>query len=113
MCDVLLPPDVNPIAVKYISYRTISYHAIITLETAALDTLNKQSVLYENLTSLPFCWGTRWRSWLRHCATSRKVACSIPDGVLEIFIDNSSDRTMALGFTQPLIEMSSRNISWR
>jgi len=20
-------------------------------------------------------WGTRWRSWLRHWATSRKVAC--------------------------------------
>ena len=24
--------------------------------------------------------GTRWRSWMRHCATSRKVAGSIPDG---------------------------------
>jgi len=23
-------------------------------------------------------WGTRWRSWLRNCATSRKVAGSIP-----------------------------------
>ena len=21
-----------------------------------------------------------WRSWLRHCATSREVPCSIPDG---------------------------------
>ena len=30
-------------------------------------------------------WGTRWRSWLRHCATNRKVACSIPDGVSGIF----------------------------
>ena len=30
---------------------------------------------------------TRWRSWLRHCATSRKVASSIPDGVIGIFID--------------------------
>ena len=30
---------------------------------------------------------TRWRSWLRHCPTSRKVAGSIPDGVsLEFFI---------------------------
>ena len=29
--------------------------------------------------------GTRWRSWLRHCATSRKVASSIPDGVIGIF----------------------------
>ena len=30
-------------------------------------------------------WGTRWRSWLRHCATSHKVAGSIPDGVIGIF----------------------------
>jgi len=28
---------------------------------------------------------TRWRSWFRHCATSRKVAASIPDGVIKIF----------------------------
>ena len=28
---------------------------------------------------------TRWRSWLRHCATSRKVAGSIPHGVIGIF----------------------------
>jgi hypothetical protein len=26
-------------------------------------------------------WGTRWRSWLRHCATNRNVAGSIPDGL--------------------------------
>ena len=26
--------------------------------------------------------GTRWRSWLRHCATSRKGAGSIPDCVI-------------------------------
>jgi hypothetical protein len=29
--------------------------------------------------------GTRWCSWLRHCATNRKVAGSIPNGVTEIF----------------------------
>ena len=28
---------------------------------------------------------TRWRSWLRHCATSRNVAGSIPDGVTGTF----------------------------
>jgi hypothetical protein len=28
---------------------------------------------------------TWWRSWLRHCATSRKVAGSIPGGVIGIF----------------------------
>ena len=57
--------------------------------------------------------GTRRRSWLRHCATSRKVAGSIPDSVIGIFHShNPSGRTMALGSTQPLAEMSTRNVSW-
>jgi len=30
--------------------------------------------------------GTRWRSWLRHCATSRKVAGSISDILIGIFL---------------------------
>ena len=29
--------------------------------------------------------GAQWHSWLRHCATSREVAGSIPDGVIGIF----------------------------
>ena len=50
---------------------------------------------------------------MRHCATSRKVAGSIPDGFNGIFHwHNPSGRTMALGSTQPLTEMSTRNISW-
>ena len=61
----------------------------------------------------PYTGATLWRSWLRHCAASRKVAGSIPDGVIEIFHwHNLSGRTMALGLTQPLTEMSTRNISW-
>jgi hypothetical protein len=32
-----------------------------------------------------FAWSTRWRSWLRHCATSQMVASSIPNGVIGIF----------------------------
>jgi hypothetical protein len=37
---------------------------------------------------------------------------SIPDGVIGIFHwHNTSDRTMAMGLTQPLAEMSTRNIS--
>jgi len=57
--------------------------------------------------------GTRWCSWLRHCTTSRKVTDSIPDCVIGIFHwHNPSDHAMALGLTQPLIEMSTRNISW-
>ena len=31
--------------------------------------------------------GTQWSSWLRHCATRRKVAGSIPGGVIGIFVD--------------------------
>jgi hypothetical protein len=57
--------------------------------------------------------GTRWRSWLRHCAASRKVAGSMPGGVIGIFHwHNPSGRTMALGLTQLLKGMSTRNISW-
>ena len=58
-------------------------------------------------------WGTRLRSWLRHCGTSRKVAGSIPVGVTGTFHwNNPSCRAIAQGSTQPLIEMNTRNISW-
>jgi hypothetical protein len=50
------------------------------------------------------------RSWLRHYATSRKVAGSIPNKVTGFFNwPNTSTSTMALGSTQPLTEMSTRN----
>jgi len=56
--------------------------------------------------------GTAVAQWLRCCATNRKVAGSIPDGVIGIFYwHNPSDRTMALGSTQPLTEMSTRSIA--
>ena len=56
--------------------------------------------------------GTRWRSWMKHCATSRKVTGSIPDGVTGIFHwRNPSGCSMTMGLTQPLTEMSTRNIS--
>ena len=46
-------------------------------------------------------------------AISRKVAGSVPDGVIGIFYGhNPSGRTVALGSTQPPTEMSTRNISW-
>jgi hypothetical protein len=60
-----------------------------------------------------FNWGTLWRSWLGYWATNRKVAGSIPDGVNGIFQWlNPSGRIVALGSTQPLTEMSTRNPSW-
>ena len=47
------------------------------------------------------------------CYKYRKVAGSIPAGVIEIFRwHKPSDRTMVLGSTQPLTEISTRSISW-
>jgi hypothetical protein len=55
--------------------------------------------------------GTRYRSWLRHYATNRKVVGSIPDEVIGFFNwPNPSSSTMTLGSSQLLTEMSSRNL---
>jgi hypothetical protein len=49
-----------------------------------------------------------------HFTTSRKVAGSIPVGVIGIFhLHNLSGRTLALSSTQGLTKMSTRYISWR
>jgi hypothetical protein len=51
------------------------------------------------------------RSWLRHYATSRKVVGSSNDEVDFFFsLPNPSSRVMALGSTQSLTEMSTRNL---
>jgi hypothetical protein len=43
--------------------------------------------------------------------TSRKVTGSIPDEIIGFFnLHNLSSRTVALGSTQPLTEMSTRNL---
>ena len=66
-----------------------------------------------NLICYAWILGTAVAQWLKCCATNRKVAGSIPDGVTGIFHwHNPSDRTMALGSTQSLTEMSTRIISW-
>jgi hypothetical protein len=55
-------------------------------------------------------WDTRQRSWLRHSATSWKVAVFFSDAVNASFnLPNPSSSTMALGSTQPLTEMSASN----
>jgi hypothetical protein len=60
-----------------------------------------------------YIYVTAVAQWLRYCATNHKVAGLIPDDVTEFFIDiNPSDRTMALGSTQPRTEMSTGSISW-
>jgi len=50
-------------------------------------------------------WGTALQA--------RRSRVRFPDGVIGIFHwHNPSGRTMALGLTLPLREMSTRNISW-
>ena len=49
------------------------------------------------------CGDRRWRNWLRHCATIRKVVGSIPSSIIGIFHWHTlSCRTMAMGSTPPL-----------
>lgn len=51
---------------------------------------------------------------LRHCSASRKVAGSIVDEThCDFSLLNPSGRTMALGPTQSLTEISTRDILWR
>jgi hypothetical protein len=55
--------------------------------------------------------GMRYRSWLRQYSTSQKVAGSIPDEVSGLFNWlNPSSRIVAPESTQPLTEMSTRNL---
>ena len=64
-----------------------------------------------NFCFLPSSLGPGVAQWLRRCATSRKVPGSIRGGVTGFFSDIfPSDRTMALGSTQSLVKMSTRNV---
>jgi len=55
-----------------------------------------------------------WHSWLIHCTASQKVTGSVPDRVVRIFRwPNPLGCNMAQGSTQPLTEMSTRDVFWR
>ena len=81
----------------------LKFYRTWTLSTHSLVSYNNIYYIKE--------WGTRWRSWLRHCATNEKVTGSISVGVI-FHWHNPSGRTLALVLTQPLTEVSTRNISW-
>jgi hypothetical protein len=58
--------------------------------------------------------GTRWRSWLKHFATNRKVTGWIPEGIIGLFYSlKPSGCTIALGSTHRLTEMNTRGIFWK
>ena len=46
-----------------------------------------------NIPGTNFCWGAAVARWLRCCATNRKVAVSIPAGIIGFFIDLKSFRS--------------------
>jgi hypothetical protein len=74
------------------------YCLLLSAKQNVLTIAKKVEVTWESGSR---CW---WRSWLRHCATSRKIATSIPDDVTAIFYwHNPSGRTTALGSTQPFL----------
>jgi hypothetical protein len=61
------------------SITTVEFITVITFVAETSEYVDK---MWINLCKL---WSTRWRSWLRHYATNRKVAGSISDGVIGIF----------------------------
>jgi hypothetical protein len=79
--------------------------------TAHLQTFRVTPVYRGTSISVMYLTGTRKRIWLRHYATSREVAGSIPVVIAFFNSLNTSSRIMALGPTQPLTEMSTRNLS--
>jgi len=63
--------------------------------------------------SLIYKLGDRGSTVVKVLGYKWEGAGSIPDGVIGTFHwHNPSDRTMALGSTQPVTEMSTRSISW-
>jgi hypothetical protein len=70
----------------------------------SMDVLSWHATIY-----IYIYWGTRYHSWLRHYATRREG--SILEEVDFYNWLNPSNRTKTLGSTQPLTEMSTRNLS--
>jgi hypothetical protein len=74
------------------------------------DWLTDWLTVSRNVT-LALARGARGRVvWLRHYATSRKVADSSPDEVDYFNLPNPFSRIITLGSTRPLTEMSTRNL---
>jgi len=99
----------TPTGIEPATFRFVAQHLNHCATAVPASTLCCRIILVQ----LTF-GGTWWRSWLRHRATRRKTAGFIPSGVAGIFHwHNPYGRTMALGSTEPLTEMSTWNISWR
>ena len=70
-------------------------------------------MIYYFLSRIRFIIGHAMTQLVKALRHKSEVAGSIPDAVNGIFHwHNPSGRTIALGLTQPLTGMSTRNISW-
>jgi hypothetical protein len=93
------------------SHEAEASHSVPTFLSYGFLLTRKNSTHFPAVFS--YTGGTHWHSWSRHYATSRKITGWNPDEVIAFFNwRNPSSRTMALGSTQPLTEMSTRNLFW-
>ena len=63
--------------VNMCNWRQLCYDSILSLKSGLPH--------FKYFSPVSISGATRWRSWLRHCATSPKVTSSIPDCVPGIF----------------------------
>jgi hypothetical protein len=109
----LLPPCLCHTNTQKMEAARFSETSVLTPYTTQSHITDDNLHILKRLPTFLYWWGTAVVQWLRYCATNRKVAGSIPEGVIEFFHwHNPSDHTKALGSTQPLTEMSTRSISW-
>jgi hypothetical protein len=83
-CERVIPvenTDAPPIKSDRLATHCIERHQLLKLGMCICNK-KKERIILQNYNYLRGTWS---RSWLRHCATSRKVASSIPDGVIVIF----------------------------
>ena len=97
----------------YVQYIILYYKGPTTMNIVTVETFMSGARYMSFAHPCDRIGDTRWLSWFRHWATSRRISCSITDDGTGIFQPhNPSGRTMVLVSTQPLTEVSFRNISW-
>jgi len=82
--NILLFYNIQGVRFELKTFRVDSITTVefLTAITSVVKTSEYVDKMWINLCQL---WSTQWRSWLRHYTTSRKVAGSIPNGVIVIF----------------------------
>jgi len=109
---------ISPVPLLFLTLRWSSSYSVCCCTHHSAETIYKTKGITAEKYSMPI---TKYFNKLRrtsvvlwrNCATSRKVAGSIPDCVSEISdLHIPSGRTMALGLTEPLTEMSTSNIPY-